>query len=255
MDVIPTIKWSVLSLMILTANTGALAEENRATQMRTWKSTIDTSIDAEFVKMTNGEVHLNIADGRNVKIPAVQLCREDRALAEQLSMASKAGPAKKAPSPVAPVKNVPNSPKPSRALVAMFGNDLVNAKSQKLDLSALTAADKIGIYFSAHWCPPCRAFTPQLVKTYNSLKKDGKSFEVVFVSSDRSENGMYDYMKNAKMPWLALPFASKHKGKLAQKFGVRGIPRLVVIDADGKVLSNDARGSVSTTAAAAYDTW
>merc|ERR1719189_1069843 len=40
----------------------------------------------------------------------------------------------------------------------------------------------IGIYFSAHWCPPCRGFTPVLAETYETLAKAGKKFEIVFVS-------------------------------------------------------------------------
>ena len=28
----------------------------------------------------------------------------------------------------------------------------------------------IGIYFSAHWCPPCRGFTPKLVEWYGKVK-------------------------------------------------------------------------------------
>ncbi len=28
----------------------------------------------------------------------------------------------------------------------------------------------VAFYFSAHWCPPCRSFTPQLVQTYNHLR-------------------------------------------------------------------------------------
>ncbi|KAK3933257.1 Nucleoredoxin [Frankliniella fusca] len=43
----------------------------------------------------------------------------------------------------------------------------------------------LGVYFSAHWCPPCKAFTPQLVNTYNAVRERGHSFEVIFVSSDR----------------------------------------------------------------------
>ncbi len=251
-----TIGWFVPVSMILTANLGTLAEEDTAAQMRTWKSTIGTSIDAEFVKMAYGEVYLKIADGRSVKVPAGDLSQEDRSLAKQLSAANRAGPAKQLSSVVKPEKNNANAPKPPDALVSMFGDELVNAGREKLDLSKLAAADKIGIYFSAHWCPPCRAFTPQLVKTYNSLKKDGQSFEIVFISSDRSENGMYGYMTEMKMPWLALPYSSsQQEGKLAQKFAVRGIPRLVIIDANGKVLANDARGSVSTAGAAAYSTW
>lgn len=34
-------------------------------------------------------------------------------------------------------------------------------------------------------CPPCRAFTPQLVDTYQRIRERGHHFEVIFVSSDR----------------------------------------------------------------------
>ncbi|XP_052128314.1 nucleoredoxin-like [Frankliniella occidentalis] len=52
--------------------------------------------------------------------------------------------------------------------------------------AAAPAAGVVGVYFSAHWCPPCKAFTPQLVRTYNAVRERGISFEVIFVSSDRS---------------------------------------------------------------------
>lgn len=35
-------------------------------------------------------------------------------------------------------------------------------------------------------CAPCRQFTPELIKTYERINKDGKNFEVVFVSLDKS---------------------------------------------------------------------
>ncbi len=37
-------------------------------------------------------------------------------------------------------------------------------------------------------CPPCRGFTPTLKKIYEKLRSEGRNFEVVFVSSDRSED-------------------------------------------------------------------
>ena len=38
-------------------------------------------------------------------------------------------------------------------------------------------------YFSAHWCPPCRAFTPKLVEFYNAQEGKKKNFEIIFVSN------------------------------------------------------------------------
>ena len=69
-------------------------------------------------------------------------------------------------------------------------------------------ADKrvVGLYFIAHWCPPCREFTPKLAETYTMIKGTGKSFEIVFVSSNRDETAFTSYHK--EMPWLTLPFAN-----------------------------------------------
>ncbi len=58
------------------------------------------------------------------------------------------------------------------------------------------------VYFSAHWCPPCRAFTPQLTRFYTSLKSKRDDFDIVFVSSDKNQAGFDEYYRD--MPWLAL---------------------------------------------------
>ena len=75
---------------------------------------------------------------------------------------------------------------------------------------------------SAHWCPPCRGFTPVLAGIYSAFKasharKD--DFSVVFVSSDREPAAFDEYFKD--MPWLALPYAERDlKARLSAKFKV-----------------------------------
>jgi len=65
-----------------------------------------------------------------------------------------------------------------------------------------------GLYFSAHWCPPCRGFTPELAKFYKQMKeKVGDKFEIIFISSDRSEGDWKGYF--AEMPWLSIPFSAR----------------------------------------------
>ena len=56
-------------------------------------------------------------------------------------------------------------------------------------------------------CPPCRGYTPELASSYTSIVAMGKSFEIVFVSSDQDEPAFQSYF--AEMPWLALPFADR----------------------------------------------
>lgn len=135
-----------------------------------------------------------------------------------------------------------------------FGDTLVNAAGEKVDVSKL-AGKKVGIYFSAHWCPPCRAFTPVLVQFFNDLQKEGKDFALVFVSSDRDEKAMAGYMTEMKMPWLAVPFDSAARKQLGAKYEIRGIPSLVILDKDGKVVSKNARGEVQSLGVKAFDKW
>jgi nucleoredoxin len=56
-------------------------------------------------------------------------------------------------------------------------------------------------------CGPCQHFTPNLAEAYAACNKQKKPFEVVFLSSDRSEADFDAYFK--KMPWLALPFEER----------------------------------------------
>jgi nucleoredoxin len=53
-------------------------------------------------------------------------------------------------------------------------------------------AQVIMFYFSAHWCGPCKAFTPLLRRWYQRHSED-KQLEVVFVSNDRDENEFKNY--------------------------------------------------------------
>jgi len=142
----------------------------------------------------------------------------------------------------------------SDGICNLFGKELRDARKKKVPVDAL-AGKTVGIYFSAHWCPPCRAFTPQLVAFHKEMAKQGKPFEVVFVSSDRDEAEMYGYMKEMEMPWPALKFGDRHVQQLKSKFGVKGIPMLVVVDAEGKLVTDAGRADVGRLGAKAFDGW
>ena len=82
------------------------------------------------------------------------------------------------------------------------GGDVVDTKS------ALAGKKLVALYFSAHWCPPCRQFTPMLANWYKSNLK-AKDMEIIFVSSDRDEKGFKDYFENDHGDYLALPFDAR----------------------------------------------
>ena len=108
-------------------------------------------------------------------------------------------------------------------------NDLIDATGQPAKVTrALVRKRFLLVYFSAHWCPPCRAFTPKLVKWYN---EDHKYFDIIFVSAGLDQKAMTKYMKDAKMPWLGIKKASDSEQLMANKFKISmGIPSLVLVD-------------------------
>ena len=125
-----------------------------------------------------------------------------------------------------------------------FGAEIQTKQGKKSTVDALKDKKVIGIYFSAHWCPPCRQFTPVLGTVYEDMIEDHPDFEIVFVSSDRDEGGFNEYY--GEMPWVALPFASqKEKGSLAQKYGVSGIPCLVFLNDKGDLITKDGRSVIA----------
>ncbi len=49
------------------------------------------------------------------------------------------------------------------------------------------------------------------------------------------------------MPWASIPFDSAEREAVPDKFGVSGIPRVVVLNgADGSVVNDDARAVIAS---------
>ena len=76
---------------------------------------------------------------------------------------------------------------------SLFPHSLVDGRST-VSASSLKGS-VVGLYFSAHWCGPCRSFTPKLVEVYKACQKASKKFQVVFCSSDHNENEFNSYYK------------------------------------------------------------
>ena len=130
------------------------------------------------------------------------------------------------------------------SFIDSFGRELVVKPGETAPAqTTLEKAGLIGIYFSAHWCPPCKGFTPVLAEFYNDCKEHNLGLEIVFVSSDRDQSSFDEYHR--EMPWPALPFTqSAIKQMFAGKYGVKGIPMLIIFKPDGTVVDADGRGAV-----------
>lgn len=139
-------------------------------------------------------------------------------------------------------------------LLAFEGPDyLVSTAYGKITIRSLSGKT-IGLYFGAHWCPPCRSFTLQLTEAYNEIiasPTSNQDFEIIFVSTDRDNEEFGLHI--AVMPWLSIPFRkSKTRQDLCRIFDIKVIPALVVIGPDGKTVSTRGRTMISLYGANAF---
>lgn len=78
--------------------------------------------------------------------------------------------------------------------------------------------------------------------TWQKLDLKSKGLEIVFVSSDRDQSSFENYF--AEMPWLSLPYPPANKDAINLKYGVQGIPCLVILNSDGSIATKEGRKMV-----------
>ena len=137
-------------------------------------------------------------------------------------------------------------------LAELFPESLENKAGKPVARDEALEGKLIGIYFSAEGCPPCRAFTPTLVEFRDKYQDE---FEVVFVSSDPTPNAQRQYMERYKMDFLAVENNSDTTKKLRSKFSLQGIPTLVVVGPDGRLITKNGRIELSQDSETALENW
>lgn len=108
---------------------------------------------------------------------------------------------------------------------------------------ALAGKEFVLLYVSAHWCPPCRKYTPLLANWYRTVEAKNAT-EIVFVSADHDDKSFREYFATSH-PWLAIDYENDADAResLQASLRVSGIPRLVVLNAKtGKIVEDNAVG-------------
>lgn len=107
-----------------------------------------------------------------------------------------------------------------------------------------TLAGKVVLVdFWATWCGPCVAEIPSVLEQYE--KYHDKGFEVVGISLDQDRAALEQFVKEQKIPWPILFEPSEGDGwqhPLATFYGISGIPTVILLGRDGKVITLNARG-------------
>lgn len=137
----------------------------------------------------------------------------------------------------------------------LFGNQLFRADGSTVSVQTLQNVAVIGIYFASPGCPACGAFTPLLVNAYQQLQEDARSFEVVLVSLIGSDTHLIEYMVDSNMPWLAVSSQGSIANSIVQRYDVRWVPTLIIIDGAANTISLTGREELTQNGPAAYDDW
>jgi thiol-disulfide isomerase/thioredoxin len=98
--------------------------------------------------------------------------------------------------------------------------------------------------FFASFCDPCRAEVPNVLENYRAYHDKG--FEVIGVNLDTTPRMCKLYMDQTGFQFPTIfgdaPNAVGWDLPLARKYGITRIPRVILVDKEGKVVSTMAKG-------------
>lgn len=94
--------------------------------------------------------------------------------------------------------------------------------------------------FWSSTCTWCRAETPNIRKVYETFKSD--RFTVLGVSQDSSREPWIHAMEEDKTTWPQILLEADKIGIVNRDYNVQGIPLILLVDPEGKILARDLRG-------------
>ena len=115
---------------------------------------------------------------------------------------------------------------------------------QDLEGQSFKLSDFAGKYvlldFWATWCWPCRAETPYLKQVYDTFGHDER-FAMIGLSLDSDVDAPRQYAVENQLEWTQGFVGGGSQSMAPQRYGVRGIPSIFLIDPQGAIVARDLR--------------
>ncbi|MDR1963202.1 MAG: TlpA family protein disulfide reductase [Planctomycetaceae bacterium] len=99
------------------------------------------------------------------------------------------------------------------------------------------------VKFTASWCGPCKGEIPGMLKAYKQYHDQG--FEIVSVYVWDKLADSQHAVEEEKLPWLTVSEELTEKANQppqGKTYGIQGVPTMLLIDKDGKVIDTEVRG-------------
>ncbi|XP_077548379.1 nucleoredoxin-like protein 2 [Haemaphysalis longicornis] len=80
-------------------------------------------------------------------------------------------------------------------------------------------------------------------------------YQVIFISADRNQKDMLEYMRSSHGDWYGLPFDDPLQGEIEERFKVAGVPTLLVLRPDGTVVNTNGKKLVQECGVRAFREW
>ncbi len=90
------------------------------------------------------------------------------------------------------------------------------------------------LIFMATWCPTCRSEIPHYKNIFETYGKKG--LEVAMIDIDESQETVARFTSKYQIPFTTLLDA---QAKVAFSYGIVGVPTMILINKDSRVLSRD----------------
>jgi len=191
-----------------------------AEEMRTWTSSDGANtVEAKLYKQDATNATLILQNGRSAQVPIAQLSEADQAYLKEAATRT---------------DTEEGATGPEGKMAEALKGQLVDEDGKAAEIAG--NPEYYLFYYSASWCGPCRAFTPDLI-TFNRRMDRHENMQVVLAPSDRSAEDAVAYLKDYRMPWPSIDYGAWRSGKVDVPRNPNGtIPSVVLADRNGKVL-------------------
>jgi peroxiredoxin len=130
------------------------------------------------------------------------------------------------------LENIPNAQS-----TALLNKPAPNFKLTALDGRTISLADyrgkeKVVLSFWASWCGPCRRELPVLRSFYQRTHRPGADYDILAINLDDDRESAQQATNEGKLPF---PVLLDPDQKIADAYGVNGIPALFIVDKTGRV--------------------